>query len=451
MRKPLYDINVFKTRRAQLRGLLPKNSALLVAAHPQFLRNGDVHHAYRPDSNLMYLTGFEEPGAVFVFRPGQEKESILFVRPKNVEMETWDGFRFGTELAKSEFGMDDCYSTDEMDARLGGLLNGCEEIFYGFYQNDEFDGQLSEALLQVKALNRRAGVGLQTVHDSKPILGDMRLIKDDFEIEMMRKACAISAKAHVELMKGTHPGGNERALHGLFLKSIMEQGAAREGYGSIIAGGDNATTLHYVFNDCQLRDGDLLLIDAGAEYNYYTGDITRTFPVNGKFTSDQKRVYSNVLNLQKALVNSVKPGLSLAELQDRAVDGLVDIMIEEKLLKGSRSEIIERNEHRKYYPHGIGHWLGSDVHDTGLMKAGDKPRPFEPGMCFTIEPGIYVPRNAQGVPDEMRGLGIRIEDNILVTESGHENLTESAPKESFGFRSAYREIKFILSKIFLEF
>ena len=225
------------------------------------------------------------------------------------------------------------------------------------------------------------------------------------------------------------PGLNERAIHGLFIQEIMARGAAREGYGTIVAGGDNATTLHYVFNDQPLNDGELLLIDGGGEYKYYTGDITRTYPINGQFTEVQKRIYQKVLSLQKSLVAAVKPGVTMADLQEKAIETLVDVMVEEKVLKGTRAEILESKSYQKYYPHGIGHWLGSDVHDGGLAKIDDQPRSLEPGMCFTIEPGLYFPENDEAVPSELRGIGIRIEDNILVTEAGHENLTSHVPKE----------------------
>jgi Xaa-Pro aminopeptidase len=246
---------------------------------------------------------------------------------------------------------------------------------------------------------------------------------------MQRRACEISSEAHVEVMRATKPGVNERALHGVFLRAIMERGCAREGYGTIMASGNGATTLHYVFNDQPCRAGDLLLVDAGGEFNYFTGDITRTYPVSGKFNPTQKRVYQKVLDLQKQLVAAVRPGTTRDLLQKQCIAGLTEIMIEEKLLTGRKEELIEKREFAKFYPHGVGHWLGMDVHDAGVIDINGEPRPLEPGFVLTIEPGLYVPENTPGVPDELRGLGIRIEDNILVTETGHENLTAKCPKE----------------------
>lgn len=222
---------------------------------------------------------------------------------------------------------------------------------------------------------------------------------------------------------------NEREIHGRFIYEIMKRGAAREGYGTIVAGGNNATTLHYVFNDKELKSGDLLLIDAGGEFQFYTGDVTRTYPISGKFSEDHKRVYQKVLDLQKQVIAQVKPGMQFAQLQEKTISGLVDIMLDEGLLTGLKADIIESGSFKKYYPHGVSHWLGMDVHDAGMVELGGQSRSLEVGMCFTVEPGIYVPLNDQEAPKALRGMGIRIEDNILVTEIGCENMTESAVKE----------------------
>ena len=246
---------------------------------------------------------------------------------------------------------------------------------------------------------------------------------------MMKKTTQITCEAHQELMKSVKPGINERTIHGLFLKEIMARGAAREAYTSIVASGNNATTLHYTLNDQVMQEGDLLLVDAGAEYNFFSGDVTRTYPINGRFTEVQKRIYTKILDVQKKLISMTKPGVPFEDFQKQAIEGLVEIMLSEKMLTGKASEIIESKEYKKYYPHGSSHWLGMDVHDVGLYNIDGRSRKLEPGMCFTIEPGIYIPRHNSSAPQELQGIGIRIEDDILVTNEGYVNLTESCPKE----------------------
>lgn len=428
MRRPLHDVSVFKERREKLKPLL-KDGVLVVTAHPHLIRNDDVHHQYRQDSNFFYLTGFEEAESVFVFRPGMKPESILFVAPKDLTKETWEGFRYGPEGAKDQFGMDAAYSINELDSKLPELLKDAENIYHSNFVHREFDAHLSKIIEGIGLSRSRTNKGNPGLLDSRPIIGELRLKKSPFEIQQMRKAAQISSEAHIEVMKACRPGVNERALHGIFIKAIMERGCAREGYGGIFATGDNATTLHYVFNDQTLKDGDMFLIDAGGEYNYYSADITRTYPVSGKFNEAQKRLYSKMLDLQKSLVAKVKPGITRESLQDKAIDRVTEIMIEEKLLKGDKQKLISEKAFLKYYMHGIGHWLGLDVHDAGVTQVRGEPRPMEAGFCLTIEPGIYIAANLPDVPDALRGIGIRIEDDILVTESGNEVLTASCPKE----------------------
>jgi Xaa-Pro aminopeptidase len=428
MRKPQVDIKIFSERRQALAAKL-KGAALVVPAHPELIRNNDVHYPYRQDSNLYYLTGFEEPSAVLVFRPGQTPETTLFVLPKDVAMETWTGFRYGTDGAKKSFAVDATFAVEHLSTELPKLLKACDKVYYSMFVNREFDGVFLKIVEEITAGRSRTNKGNLPIEDARPLIGEMRIRKTPFEIEQLRKACEISAQAHVDVMRATHAGVNERALHGVFLKGVMERGCAREGYGSIVATGANATTLHYVFNDEVCRDGDLLLVDAGGEYGFYTGDITRTYPVNGRFNPTQKRVYQKVLDLQKKLVAMVKPGQTREGLQKETIAGLVDILLEEGLLKGKKQDLIDGKEYFKFYPHGVGHWLGMDVHDAGLTEVNGEPRPLEPGFVMTIEPGLYIPVDMPGVPEEYRGIGIRIEDDILVTATGHENLTASCPKE----------------------
>lgn len=428
MRRPKYNMNLFKERRTKLAKHL-ENAALILPAHPEFIRNHDVHHTYRQDTNLFYLTGFEEPESVFIFRPGKKPETVLFVREKNVERETWDGFRYGPKAAAEEFHMDETYTFDKFQEIAPELLLDVEKVYYKIFQDKEFDAKMDVVLHAVQAKKRRSGKGILPIYDSYPLIGEQRLIKTPTEIEALRSACRISAEAHVEVMKQVCPGRNERHIHGIFINEIFARGCVREGYGGIVAGGANCTTLHYVFNDQSLKDGDLLLIDAGGEFDYFTGDITRTYPVNGVFSPVQKRLYQKVLTLQKSLIQMIQPGVVFSKFQEQAISGLVDIMLDEKLLKGSKTEIIENKTYMKYYPHGVSHFLGMDVHDAGMVEINGASRPLESGMCFTIEPGIYIPQNDNSAPEELRGIGIRIEDDVLVTATGCEVMTAAALKE----------------------
>lgn len=428
MRTPQIDVSIFKERRNLLASKI-KGGALVLAAHPEVIRNNDVHYPYRQDSNLFYFTGFEEPNSVLVFRPGCNPETVLFVQPKDVSKETWTGFRYGPEAARQQFNIEITHEIESLNEVLPKLLQEVDCVYHSMFVNRDFDATLLKLSEEIALSRSRTNKGHLNILDARPVIGELRLRKTAYEVQMMRKACQISAEAHVEVMKATRPGVNERALHGVFLKAIMARGCAREGYGSIVASGVNATTLHYVFNDQVCRDGEILLVDAGGEYNFYTADITRAYPVGGRFNTDQKRVYQKMLDLQKKLILLVKPGQTREGIQKIAIAGLTDIMIDEKLLKGKRDELIEKKEFFKFYPHGIGHWLGMDVHDIGLTEINGEPRPLEAGFVMTIEPGLYIPREAQGVPDALRGLGIRIEDDILVTADGHENMTAGCPKE----------------------
>jgi len=429
MRKPTENMKIFADRRAALAAKI-KGSAMIVASHPDYIRNNDVHHSYRQDSNLYYLTGFEEPETILLFRPGMTPETVMFVREKNIERETWDGFRYGPEGVEKEFRADKAYPISEFEKVAADLLRGVDSLYYRFYKNPEVDKKIETVLQAHKTSYGRSGFGLLTVEDADAVLGEMRIKKSESEIANIRKACELSAEAHVELMKYTRPGMNEREAHGYFMYQAMKRGAAREGYGGIFAGGPNATTLHYTFNDQVLKSGDLFLVDAGGEHNYFTGDITRTFPVNGKFTEAQAEVYEGVLNVQKHLHAMVKPGLPFQTLQETTISMLTDLMLELGLLTGRKDDIIKSLEYKRYYPHGVSHYLGMDVHDAGFyFSKSNEPRPLEENMVFTIEPGLYIPANDNTVAAEYRGIGIRIEDNVRVTHNGSENMTVKAVKD----------------------
>lgn len=428
MRKPADNIEIF-ARRRRLLAERAKGSAIIIPSHPEMIRNNDVHHPYRQDSNLFYLTGWEEPESIFVFRPGQTPETVMFVRPKDIERETWDGFRYGPEGCAREFKIDKTYLITDFDKEITELLKPVDRIYYRFNIDDSFDRKLMSILEGVRRSHGRSGRGSLPVMDSWELIGELRYLKTADDVELMRRACSVTARAHVDVMKATKPGVSEKKLLGVFLASIYSQDADREGYGSIVASGANACTLHYVFNDQVCKDGDLLLIDAGAEVRYYTGDITRTYPVNGKFTAAQRKVYDRVLAIQKELCAAAKPGIPFKWLQDRTIEFLTDAMIELGLIKVPRTEAIERLLFKKYYPHGVSHYIGLDVHDTGLYQVGGDARKLEPGTAFTIEPGLYIPADDKDAPEELRGIGIRIEDDVVITATGCENLTSEAPKE----------------------
>lgn len=425
----------FKSRREKL-AASDSSAAFLFPANAHPYRNPDVEYPFRQESGFYYLTGFEEPEA-FLFigpnggpggsKPGASR-TVLFVRKRDAEREMWDGERYGVEGAKQVFGVDESYPIDELGSRLPELLKGAERIYYRAGQSHESDAQVLAAAESARRAHGRSGRGLLPIADPNEKLGEMRLFKAPEEVQALRKACEISALAHKAVMTEVRPGMNEFEVEALIDYTCRRNGLQRMGYGSIIAGGKNATCLHYRSNNEKLRDGDLLLVDAGGEYDYYTADITRTFPVGKGFSDIQAKVYDLVLKSQMECIAMVKPGLRYNEIHKRACEILTEGMISLGLLKGNRDELIKSGAFRRFYPHGTGHWLGMDVHDVGLYMQGGESRKLEPGMCFTIEPGFYVQPGDKEAPEAFRNLGIRIEDNILVTDKGCEVLTSGAPK-----------------------
>lgn len=428
MRKPTHDMNIFKERRNKI-GQEIQGAALIVTSHPEYIRNHDVHYPYRQDSNLFYLTGWEEPESILIYRPGLKPETVMFVRRRDPEKETWNGFRYGPEGCEQEFKIDKCYPIDEFRKEAPLLLKEVNRIYYRQYKNKDVDAEMEHILEAVKTSQGRTGYGLLPIHDADTLIGEHRLVKSEYELSQLREACEISAQAHLAAMKFTRPGVNEREIQAVLSHNFLMKGAAREGYNFIVASGNSATTLHYNFNDQVCKSGDLLLIDAGAEFNYYTGDITRTYPVSGKFTDEQGRVYEAVLKIQKQIIEFIKPGIVFKELHDMGTSLLTDAMLELGLLSGRKDDLIQSLAQKRFYPHGIGHWLGMDVHDAGLYFKDGQPRPIQANMCFTIEPGLYIPEHDTTAPAKYRGIGIRIEDNLRVTTHGSENMTVSAPKE----------------------
>ncbi len=427
----LYNLEFFKNRRDRLADLMKSNEAMILFSTPEYYRNGDVPHNHRQDSSLFYLTGFEEPESIFIFCPGQKFQSILFVQKKDPLKETWDGFLFGVDGAKEQFAMDAAYENSKFQTMALDLLLYADTV----YTNAEYASQnglkLNEILKKVQRKKGRSGLGLMSVSDSVNLMGPLRVKKTEEEIQILRKSCQISSEAHKAMMKAVRPGISERELHGLFLYEIMKHGAQREGYSAIVASGTHGTTLHYKTNHDICQDGELLLVDAGGEYNYLTADITRTYPVSKKFSSEQKDLYQRVLDVQKTMIAAVKPGAHFKLLNEKTISLLVDHMIDLKLFKQSKDQIISERLFTKYYPHSLGHFLGMDVHDVGAYFKADMSDPisFEPGNVITIEPGLYIPKDDEQAPPELRGLGVRIEDDILITEQAFEVLTHDCPKE----------------------
>ena len=398
---------------------------LILPASPLAQRNADVEHAYRQHSDLYYLTGFDEPEAVLVLtNVHEEHQAVLFVRPKNKEREIWDGFRHGVSGAIETYGIDAAFSIDELETELRAYLIGAQRLHYELGENAPFDATLLRLLDRVRSQTRRDGRATPTeIISTRTSLHEMRLRKQADELARMRRANAISAEGHVAAMRAASPGVYEYTLEAELLSAFRRGGAERVAYDSIVGSGPNATVLHYRRNDRELRDGDLVLIDAGCEYGYYASDITRTFPVNGRFSKAQREVYEIVLAAQDACIEAVKPGVTMDAIHDVAVKVLTQGMLDLGWLEGGLDERIEDGAYRAYYMHRTSHWLGMDVHDVGSTFEGGAPRPFAEGHVLTVEPGLYVGVEAE-VDEAYRGIGVRIEDDIAVTADGYENLTD---------------------------
>jgi len=425
---PKGGVEIYKKRRKACLERI-KDGVAIIAANPELIRNNDVHYPYRQDSSFYYLTGYTEPESVIVLDPSSPSPFVLFVREKDPSRELWDGFRYGTQGAEQYYGPNKVYPITEFEKMLPDLIKNAEKIYYKIGEYKEFDETVLEGMQLARRMKGRSGLGAPSLVDIKQLIGELRLFKTDEELDFLRKATEISAHGHIAAMSACRPGMFEFEIEAVVESEFRKRGAERLGYGSIVGSGANATVLHYVSNSDEIMKDQLLLIDAGAEYGYVTGDITRTFPVSGKFTPAQKKFYEAVLTVQKDCISAIKPGVKLADIHQRAIDGLTDQMLELGILKGNKKSLIEKREFFKYYPHGTSHWLGMDVHDSGLYQVNGEPRKLEPRMCFTVEPGLYIPTNDTSAPAEYRGLGVRIEDDVTVTDSGCEVLTKLAPKE----------------------
>jgi len=420
----------FKQRRKQLMQSMGANSIAILPAAPMRIRNRDAEYPYRQDSDFHYLTGFPEPQSVAVLKPGRSHgEFILFCREKNPEQERWVGYFAGQEGACVDYGADDAFPIDDIDDILPGLIEGCDKLYYSMGVNPEFDRQVMGWVNSIRSKLRTGAHMPNEVLVLDHLLHDMRLYKSKKEIQLMREAGRISAQAHKAAMQVCRPGMMEYQLEAVYLNHFMQHGCRSPAYSSIVGGGANACVLHYIENNQPLVDGDLVLVDAGAEYQNYAGDITRTFPVNGRFSEAQKQVYQIVLDAQLAAIEAVKPGNHWDDPHAAAVRVLTQGLVKLGVLKGRTDKLIKDGAYRPYYMHRTGHWLGLDVHDVGDYKVGDEWRVLELGMVLTVEPGLYFAPELTEVPEIYRGIGIRIEDDVLVTESNCEILTDGVPKQ----------------------
>ena len=421
--KPNEGISHYLERRRRLAQAMGEGVAVVPTA-PERVRNRDTHFPYRFDSHFYYLTGFPEPDALLVLA---SSKSILFCRERNEEREIWEGFRYGPEAARERFGFDEAYPIAALDDKLVTLLENQPALYYPVGADPEWDARAIRWLNAVRAKGRAGISAPDRVQDVRGLIDDMRLVKDAQELGVMRRAARIAAAAHRRAMQTTRAARNEYEIEAELLYEFRRNGAQFPAYSPIVAGGPNSCVLHYVFNDAPLRDGDLLLIDAGCELDGYASDITRTFPVNGRFSSAQREVYEIVLAAQKAAMDKVRAGNAWNEPHDAAVRVLAQGMLDVKLLQGSLDEVLEKETYKRFYMHRTGHWLGLDVHDAGEYKRSGNWRALEPGMALTVEPGLYI-RAADDVPERLRNIGIRIEDDVVVTTGDCEVITAEAPK-----------------------
>ncbi len=418
--------DVYRQRRSRLQQQMRPGIAIIPTA-PEVARNADTHYSYRHDSSFFYLTGFTEPEAVLVVVAGDAPKSILFCREKNLEREIWDGYRYGPDAAREAFAFDETFSIAMLDDKLQELLGNQPALYYPLGCDAEWDKRVIRTRKAVQAQARSGIRAPDEIHDVRKLLDEMRLFKDEHELSIMRRAAAISTAAHRRAMHYTRPGQFEYQVEAELLHEFCSHGARQPAYTSIVAGGANACVLHYVGNNATLNSGDLLLIDAGCELEGYASDITRSFPVNGVFTAAQRDVYQIVLAAQAAAIHAARAGNKWDAPHQAALGVLAQGFIDLKLFNGSVDEVLETESYKQFYMHRTGHWLGMDVHDVGDYKTGTAWRDLQPGMVLTIEPGCYI-RPADNVPKELENIGIRIEDDVVITIDGNEILTEAAPR-----------------------
>lgn len=419
----------FAKRRQHLMDIMGPDTIAVLPNAPVANRNRDVDYPYRSDSNFHYLTGFDEPESVLVLIPGREHgEYILFCRERDLDKEIWDGYRAGQDGAINNFGADDSYPISDLDDILPGLLEDKEKVYYTMGNQPSFDQHMVSWLNHLRQASRSGKHSPTEIIELEHCLNELRLFKSSQEIKAMKQAAKASVQAHIRAIQFTKPGKWEYEVEAEIIHEFMKHGCRSPAYPSIVGGGENGCILHYIENNAKLKNNDLLLIDAGAEYECYAGDITRTFPINGKFSPAQAALYQVVLDAQKAAIAAVKPGNHWNQPHEVAVEVLTQGLVDLGILKGDVTQLIEDAAYREFYMHRTGHWLGMDVHDVGDYKVGGEWRLLEPGMVLTVEPGLYI-RDQAHVDKKWHFTGIRIEDDVLVTKDGCEVLTEAAPKE----------------------
>ena len=429
----MFDSSIHAARRAAVQAAMREQGggAMLLPAADEKTRNADNHHPFRQDSDFAWVTGFDEPeGAALVFAdPAQGKSGlVLFVRPKDREREIWDGLRAGVEGAVAEYGADAAHPVAEMEAKLEDYLARGGTLWYRLGFSREWDERVVRILQKLRARIRTGIRAPDPVRDPGFVLHELRLVKAPEELDRLRRAAEITAEAHMAAMRDGRPGAREYHVQSEIEYAFRRRGGNGPGYGTIVASGPNATILHYRAGNAELKAGELCLVDAGGEYDLYTADVTRTFPVSGEFSKAQRKAYDVVLAAEEAGIAAVKPGVTIDAIHDLVVKKLVEGMIAIGLLQGKPEERIADGSYKKYYMHRTSHWLGMDVHDVGPYHVDGNSRALAPGNVITVEPGLYVASDDAGAPAEFRGIGIRIEDDILVTKDGHENLTAAVPK-----------------------
>jgi Xaa-Pro aminopeptidase len=425
----MIETKEFVRRRRQLMRMAGRDAIVIVPAAPERVRSNDSHYPYRQDSDFHYLSGFPEPDAVLALIPGREQgETILFCRERDAERERWDGARAGTEGAVAEYGFDDAFPIDDIDDILPGMIEGRSRVYYHFGRDSDFDLKLIGWVNRVRSEVRRGAVPPHEFVALSHLLHDLRLYKSRAELRVMKKSARIAAAAHVRAMRNVRPGMNEHEVEADLLHEFRRHGAVAS-YEPIVGGGANACVLHYRANNAPLRDGDLLLVDAGAEYECYASDITRTYPVNGTFSTEQRAIYEIVLAAQTAAIDEVRAGRAFDAYHEAAVRVITKGLIRIGLLEGSLEKNLRDHAYRTFYMHKTGHWLGLDVHDVGDYRIDGEFRLLEPGMVVTVEPGIYISPDLRKVPARYRGIGIRIEDDVVVTRGDPEILTTDVPRD----------------------
>ncbi len=424
----MIDKNIYHIRREKLIKALGQGVAILKGA-PEQVRSNDTEYPYRQDSDFFYLTGYTDPGAACIINPNDKEHAFtMYVLPQDPKKEVWTGWRLSFDDTVSTYGADQALDIAEFEANALTAMKTAGTVYTNLNHDKDHQYKMLDQLRAVRKEVQRTGGGPEGLESIGSIVHEMRLFKDQHEIALMQKAADISADAHKIAMQTSKPGLHEYHLQAVMESHFVYGGGAGPAYTSIVGTGDNATVLHYIKNRDVIKDGDMVLIDAAAEYEMYAADITRTFPANGKFTEAQRAIYDVVLNAQKAVIEKAGPGVTFQELHDLDLRLLVEGMVDIGLLTGTPDEVIENASYQEYFMHKTGHWLGLDVHDLGNYMLNGKSRVLEPGMVFTIEPGIYV-NSKSNAPEKFLGIGIRIEDDILITESGNKNLTESVPKE----------------------